>query len=263
MAPRGPERAIVAGRGVLPDLLLEAGPAYVVAFAGVPVAAQGAGRIDARFERLGQLFADLAAAGVRDVCFAGAMTRPPLDPAAMDEVTKALVPRLMQAMSRGDDALLRDVAALFEERGLAVLGAREVRGDLVARPGRLAGAPLPEADVARARAVLDALGPLDVGQGAVAARGQVLGIETLQGTDAMLRFVAETAPDSGGVLVKRPKAGQDLRLDMPAIGPETVRAAARAGLRGIEISAGEVLLLGPDEVLAACAETGLSLWAAP
>lgn len=257
------QRAIIAGTGVLPELLAEAAPANVVAFPGLPVSTAGAGRIEARFERLGQLFDDLTAAGVREVCFAGAMTRPQLDPAALDETTQALMPRLAAAMAQGDDALLRDLAALFEERGFVILGARDVRPDLVVAAGDLCGDAMPEADVARARAVLDALGPLDVGQGAVAGRGQVLGIETLQGTDAMLRFVAETAPRSGGVLVKRPKPGQDLRLDMPAIGPETVRRAAAAGLSGIEIAAGAVLLLDPTAVIAACRDAGLSLRAAP
>jgi DUF1009 family protein len=79
----------------------------------------------------------------------------------------------------------------------------------------------------------------------------------------MLDFVARTAPGSGGVLVKRPKPGQDLRFDMPAIGPDTVRKAASAGLTGIEIAAGSVLLLDREAVLAACAETGVALWAAP
>jgi DUF1009 family protein len=256
-------RAIIAGQGVLPGLLLQKEPAHVVAFDGVSVEAEGEGVIPARFERLGALFDDLAAAGVTEICFAGAMTRPALDPAALDEATKALMPRLMQAMAQGDDALLRDVAALFEERGVAVIGAHELRPDLLAHEGCLAGEGLPEGDVARARAVLDVLGPLDVGQAAVAGRGQVLGIETLQGTDAMLDFVARTAPGSGGVLVKRPKPGQDLRFDMPAIGPDTVRAVAAAGLRGIEIAAGGVLLLDRDAVLTACAETGVAVWARP
>jgi DUF1009 family protein len=256
-------RAIIAGGGRLPELLLKDGPAVVVVFEPQSAQAPGHDVITARFERLGALFDDLATSGVTEVCFAGAMARPRLDPTAFDDVTKALMPRLMKAMAQGDDALLRDVAALFEDRGIAVVGAHAIRSDLVAEAGCLAGRPLPEVDVARARAVLDALGPLDVGQAAVAARGQMLGIETLQGTDAMLDFVARTAPGSGGVMVKRPKPGQDLRFDMPAIGPDTVRAAAAAGLCGIEIAAGAVLLLDPASVLAACAETGLSLWAAP
>ena len=92
----------------------------------------------------------------------------------------------------------------------------------------------------------------------------MLGIETLQGTDAMLRFVAETAPGSGGVLVKRAKPGQDLRVDMPAIGPDTVALAADAGLSGIEVQAGHVLLLDPDSGAALPAQThGIALWAVP
>jgi DUF1009 family protein len=79
----------------------------------------------------------------------------------------------------------------------------------------------------------------------------------------MLRFVAETAPGSCGVLVKRAKAGQDLRVDMPAIGPDTVALAAAAGLSGIELQAGHVLLLDPEAVRAACASQGIALWAVP
>jgi len=258
------KRAIIAGSGSLPGLLLAGGPAKVVTFSEeAPDLPGAAGHIPARFEKLGKLFYDLSVAGVREVTFAGAMSRPSLDPAQLDAATAALMPRLMAAMGQGDDALLRDVMALFEERGFRILGAHDLRPDLVAEPGCLAGEALPEADVARARAVLDALGPLDVGQAAAAAKGQVIGIETLQGTDAMLRFIIDSAPGSGGVMVKRPKPGQDLRVDMPAIGPETIHLAAEAGLAGIEIAAGAVLMLDRDAVLTACAETGLSLWAAP
>jgi hypothetical protein len=257
-------RAIIAVTGDLPMLVMAAAPACLVRFAGVEVEPpEGARVIEARFEQLGKLFYDLSVAGVREVCFAGAMTRPALNPTLLDAATATLVPRLVAAMGQGDDALLRDVMALFEERGFVIRGAHEFRPDLVAQEGVLVGAPLPEGDTERARAVLAALGPLDVGQGVVAARGQVIGIETLQGTDPMLRFVAQSAPGSGGVLVKRPKPDQDLRVDMPAIGPHTVHLAAEAGLSGIEIAAGAVLLLDRDAVLAACTETGLSLWAVP
>ena len=125
-------------------------------------------------------------------------------------------------------------------------------------PGNAVTAP-----TARARAVLAALGPLDVGQAAVAAGGQIIGIETLQGTDAVLRFVADSAPGSGGVLVKRAKPGQDLRVDMPAIGPDTVALCAKAGLSGIELQAGHVLMLDPVAVVAACRTHAINLWAVP
>lgn len=254
-------RAILAGKGALPGLLLEAGPAEVVRFRGVAV--HVAPTVEARFEQLGKLFDALRDKGVREVCLAGAMARPPLEPAAFDPFTASKMPGLMAAMGQGDDALLRAVIAVIEGAGFTVVAAHALRPDLVVPAGVLAGKITGKADAARARAVLDALGPLDVGQAAVAAKGQVIGVETLQGTDAMLDFVARSAPGSGGVLVKRPKPGQDLRVDMPAIGPDTIRNAAAAGLSGIEIAAGHVLLLERDAILAACAETGLSLWAAP
>jgi DUF1009 family protein len=256
------QRAILAGSGALPGLLLEAGPARVVRFLGVECDVTG-DAIDARFEQLGALFEALKSEGVTELCLAGAMARTGFDPAALDPVTMGLVPRLMAAQGQGDDALLRTIVAILEEQGFKIRAAHEIRPDLLATEGAMAGTAQPDGDAARARAVLAALGPLDVGQAAVAAKGQMLGIETLQGTDAMLRFVAQTRPGSGGVLVKRAKPGQDLRVDMPAIGPRTVHLAADAGLSGIELQAGAVLLLDRDAVLAACAETGLGLWGVP
>ncbi|MEL6531840.1 MAG: UDP-2,3-diacylglucosamine diphosphatase LpxI [Pseudomonadota bacterium] len=263
-------RAILAGRGALPGLLMQAGPAELVTFAGVTAAKLPRTKpIEARFERLGEMFEALRARGITELCLAGAMTRPSFDAAALDGTTRALLPRLMMAMGRGDDGLLREVMAILEEQGFKIVAAQDLRPDLVAEAGNLVSSPSPAQlkDAERGRAVLAALAPLDVGQSAVVARGQLLGIETLQGTDAMLAFVVATAKpitkDAGGVLIKRPKAGQDLRVDVPVIGPKTIAAAAEAGLKGIEIAAGSVLLLDRAKVIAAAQTMGLALWAAP
>jgi DUF1009 family protein len=255
-------RAIIAGAGALPGLLADAGPALIVRLAGQP-GGTGDADITARLEGLGRLFADLRAADVCELCLAGAMRRTNFDRDRLDAETAALLPELTAAMAQGDDALLRRVVAIFESEGFTVRGAHEVRPDLVMGEGTLAGPARPEGDAMRARAVLAALGPLDVGQAAVAGGGQILGIETLQGTDAMLAFVADSAPGSGGVLVKRAKPGQDLRVDMPAIGPGTIAACARAGLSGIEVQADHVLLLDPGAVRAACVQHAIALWAVP
>ncbi len=108
---------------------------------------------------------------------------------------------------------------------------------------------------------------VDVGQAAVVAQGLCLGIEALPGTDALLDFVAATGgrlrPDPNGargLLYKAPKPGQDLRADMPSVGPETVRRAAAAGLGGIAWAAGGVLVLERDETIAQAQAAGLFLW---
>lgn len=259
--------AILAGAGALPVALAKAQPeALRIVFDGVahdlpaPVEPH-------RFEALGGLFEALERAGVADVVLAGSMSRPPLDPERFDPLMRDLAPRLLAAMQGGDDALLRLVISLFEERGFKVLGAHEVLPDLVCGGG-LIGGPTPsaqaETDASRGADILLALSPLDIGQACVVAAGLCLGIETLQGTDALLRFVADTPAAlrrGRGVLVKAPKRGQDLRIDMPAIGPETVHGAARAGLEGIVIAAGRVLVLERAATLAALRDTGLFLQA--
>jgi hypothetical protein len=262
---------IIAGGGGLPPALAEALPdATCIAFDGAEVQIPEPRLSRHRVEHLGGLFEALRTANVTQVVMAGAMSRPALDPSALDPVMMALAPRILMAMQGGDDALLRLVIAIFEEQGFTVIGAHELLPDLTAAPGLVTG-PEPDdsarADMARGQDILTALGPVDVGQGCVVAGGLCLGVETLQGTDALLRFVADTPaqlrPKPGGVLVKRPKPGQDLRVDMPAIGPETVRGAQAAGLSGIAIAAGQVLLIDRPALLQALKDTGLYLIAEP
>ncbi|MCG7574594.1 UDP-2,3-diacylglucosamine diphosphatase LpxI [Phaeobacter sp. CNT1-3] len=258
--------AILSGDGALPVALSAAQPdALCVTFEGV--AHQLTGAVEThRFERLGELFDALRAAGVTRVVMAGSMSRPPLDPAALDPFMIALAPRLMAAMQGGDDALLRLIISVIEDEGFEVLGAHELLDGLTAEAALLAG-PEPDvtatADITRAAAILTALSPHDVGQGCVVAGGLVLGVETLQGTEFMLDTVARTAPHlrrgAKGVFVKAAKAGQDLRVDMPAIGPDTVAQVAAAGLAGIAVQAGHVMVLERDRTIAAANEAGIFL----
>ncbi len=143
------------------------------------------------------------------------------------------------------------------------LAAHELAPEILAPEGRLSAAPVSDgmqADIARADAVLAALAPLDVGQGCVVGRGQVWGIETAGGTDHMLRSLPEAVRGVGAVLVKAPKRGQDLRADMPVVGPETVAAAVAAGLAGLVIEAGRVILMEPEETIRRADAAGFVLW---
>jgi DUF1009 family protein len=135
--------------------------------------------------------------------------------------------------------------------------------------GVLAGtvSPRDAADAERAAAIVAALGAVDVGQGAVVAQGLCLGVEALPGTDALLAQVAGIGalrpdPERGrGVFYKAMKLEQDRRIDLPTIGPDTLRAAAEAGLGGIAFQAGSVICLDLDEMRRLAAELGLFLWA--
>ncbi|MBW4708776.1 UDP-2,3-diacylglucosamine diphosphatase LpxI [Roseobacter sp. YSTF-M11] len=259
--------ALIAGRGGLPARIAgsQPKPPYICVMDGFdPDALQADKRF--RLEHLGTLLTDLADHGITDICFCGAIERPAFDPAALDAATMPLVPEMMQAMATGDDSALRAFIGIFESRGFTIRAAHDLAPDILVAEGVHSAAPPDEqmqADADRGAAVLEALAPLDVGQGCVVGGGQVWAIETLGGTDHMLRSLPEKAAKARAIMVKAPKRGQDLRVDMPTIGPATITALAGAGLAGLVVEAGGVILLEPEATRAAADAAGLVLWARP
>jgi DUF1009 family protein len=263
--------ALIAGSGALPAAL-------AVAMAEKPLVTAMEGHapdglvvdLSFRVERLVPFLRALEREGVEEVVFAGAVTRPRLDPALLDPDTASLLPRLMQAMAAGDDATLRVVIALFEEFGFTVAGVDAVAPALLPGPGVLAGtvSERDKADAARAAEIVQALGAVDVGQGAVVVQGLCLAVEALPGTDAMLEAVAGLKPGlrpdparGRGVVFKAAKPGQDRRIDLPTIGPETLRGVSAAGLGGLAFQAGSVICLNLQEMQRIAGDLGLFLWA--
>lgn len=261
--------AVIAGQGNLAQTVIAALDAPLVyALDGV---APSVAATPFRLERLVPFLDNLIEQGVGRVVFAGAVRRPRLDPEAFDPRTAQLLPRMLTAMHSGDDAALREVLAIFEDHGLQVCGVDDILPDLVPGEGILTGQPseADRRDAARAARILAVTGPLDLGQGAVVAQGLCLALETQPGTEAMLDFAARHAglkpnPDGArGVFYKAPKPGQDRRVDLPTLGPDSVVQAAAAGLAGIAWEAGGVILLDRDETLRRAVDAGLFLWARP
>ena len=258
--------AILSGAGALPPDLARAYPeALCITFTGINHSLPGRTE-DHSFERLGKLFAVLKERGIRRVVMAGSMYRPALNPENFDAFMRQISPQLVAALQLGDDGLLRFVINLFESHGFTVCGAHELLPEMTAKAGILSQV-VPQSkhheDIEKGRALLGLLSDADIGQSTVFENGLCLGIETLQGTDALLRFVGQTPSylrrGQGGVLIKTPKSGQDLRVDMPTIGPDTIREVQAAGLAGLAIDAGRVLLLEPEQTRALVAQFGLFL----
>lgn len=203
------------------------------------------------------------------VVIAGYVKRPDFSKLKLDMGGAKILPKVIAAARKGDDALLGVLVDAFEAKGFHVVGAEAIFAELLAEAGSY-GALAPDdqakADILRASELVEALSPFDVGQGAVVCDGLVLGVEAAEGTDAMLTRVAGlpeairgTPSNRRGVLVKTPKAGQEKRVDLPTIGLRTVELAAEAGLAGIAIAAGGALFLDREEAIAMADEAGLFL----
>lgn len=256
--------AIIAGTGALPVELvsqLKTRPLICALEGSLPD--QLDPEITFRIEKFGSFLSRLKAAGVTKVCLAGAVTRPNIDPSAIDAETMPLVPVIQAAIGVGDDGALRAIMQIFEQTGFEIVAAQDIAPDLLMPDGvmtQVQPGEIDKADAARGTVILNAMSAVDVGQACAVRNGQAIGVETIFGTDHMLSILTHRPDGQGGVLVKAPKKGQDRRADLPTIGPKTVQDVADAGLSGIVLSAGGVIVLSRDEVIAECDRLGLFLW---
>ncbi|PHR60347.1 MAG: UDP-2,3-diacylglucosamine pyrophosphatase [Robiginitomaculum sp.] len=220
--------------------------------------------------QIGGILEDLKDADVSQICFAGIVDRPNFSTLQLDEIGRQEMPRISTAAQQGDDALMRAVLSVFENAGFDIIGPDEIAASLLAPAGQL-GTIEPNqqqiADMNKAAQIAKAVGQLDIGQGAIVCRGVVLAVEAQEGTDAMLRRCASlpksmrgTRKEPAGVLVKTPKPGQEMRIDLPTIGVETVQRASEAGLAGIGFVTGQTFLLERKAMLAQADRLGLFLF---
>ena len=211
--------------------------------------------------QLGKATKLFRAENCRDLVFIGTLVRPALSEVRLDWGTLRVIGRVWAAFRGGDDHLLSGIARILEQDGFRMVGVKDVAPDLLMPEGCLTLEAPDEkaaADIARGREVLRALSPFDIGQATVVIDGHVVGVEDIEGTDGLLARVARLraegrirAGTARGVLVKAPKSGQDLRFDLPTMGPRTVEGAAAAKLAGIAIVAGNTIVVEPQAVIEA------------
>ncbi|MDR3436696.1 UDP-2,3-diacylglucosamine diphosphatase LpxI domain-containing protein [Telmatospirillum sp.] len=264
-----PKLGIVAGGGALPARLVAAAreqgrEVFVLAITGHAVASSLAGVPQAwiRLGEAGRGLDVLREQGVEELVMAGPVRRPSLTDLRPDWRTARFFARLgLRAL--GDDGLLKAVIAELEEEGFRVIGLHAILGDVLAEAG-VWGRVVPDAaaqsDIGHGLKIARCLGELDVGQSVVIQQGIVLGVEAIEGTDALLARCGELRRQGpGGVLVKISKPGQERRVDLPTIGVRTVETAAEAGLAGIAVEVGSTVVVDRPATVAAADAAGLFL----
>ncbi|MGD9784956.1 MAG: LpxI family protein [Hyphomicrobiaceae bacterium] len=257
---------ILAGGGSLPREIADS-----VAARGLPVHVVALeGEADADFSpypvthvdwgQLGRMVEALKRNACTDLVIIGRVRRPDLGRIKPDlGFVRALgsVARILAA--GGDDAVLRGVIRFFERAGLRVTSPADLAPELMVAAGPLVAPGLSEEALRDARLgfeAIAALSPYDIGQAVVVSGGRIEALEAAEGTDRMLTRVGDHRRRLGtiqgavcGVLVKRAKTTQDRRIDLPAIGPHTVAGAIEAGLAGLAVEAGRVMVAARETTL--------------
>jgi UDP-2,3-diacylglucosamine hydrolase len=249
---------ILAGGGPLPAMLVAAAQAKgwaagVVSFQAQPQPInlpEGIKPQQFALGQVGHILAHLKATHTTHVALVGHLHKPSILSLKPDATGLKLLAR---AMIKHDDALLRSVTDFLQEQGFTLVSAPDLVPSLLAPKGALANArPTPEEldDLALGRTVLAVLGDLDIGQACIVHQGAVLGVEAVEGTDALIeRCAILRGEPSGGVLIKRAKALQTELADLPFVGPTTMELLGHHGYRGLAVQAGKTLLLNQPEMI--------------
>jgi hypothetical protein len=270
-----PRTGIIAGGGNLPlelarRLAADGPPPFVIRMVGeAGPELRAFDGVDLELENLAHSVSALKKAMVSRIVFAGSVGRRPKVSALRIPLSLwPYVPGIALKLTRGDNDLLAHCVRKFEGMGLTVIGAHDILPDHVIAEGRAGAVDAPKAaaaslDVA-VRACL-AIGRLDIGQAVVAVGRRIVAVEGLEGTDAMLGRVADLrrlgriAADAPAIMVKLAKPAQELRADMPTIGPVTVDSAREAGIVSIHVSAGSTLMMEAAATLAKADAAGIAI----
>jgi DUF1009 family protein len=227
---------------------------------------QGPGQAIAKallFGEVGGILKYFEESKVENIVIVGAVERPDLKSLKVDVTGSMLIAKIIKKKFLGDDNLLRTVSDYLESKGFKIISPQEIlklseSENYISTKAK----PLEQdmLDIELGREVINSLGDLDVGQSVIVCSGYVLGIEAAEGTDNLIRRCdILRKSEKGGVLVKMAKSAQDMRLDVPVIGADTIFFLAKHGFNGIAIQKKGVVIIKPEETMKMLNESGLFL----
>lgn len=192
--------------------------------------------------------------GIHKLTFVGALGHPNLSDVRPDLWSIGLLFSILKNQ-RGYDSMAVALNKALEKRGFEIIAAQDVAPELTFQKAGVQTKVKPSArdekDIQRAIEVSHTIGAADIGASVVVDK-QVIAVEAAEGTAKMLERVVEMRKNrkkSSGVFAKMTKPGQDLRIDIPAIGVDTVKAVAAAGLRGIVVNTKTCFVVNKDAVI--------------
>ncbi len=259
--------AIIAGNGIYPETFVagarKAGVTRVVAAAFTGETKPDlAAKVDAiewfRVGQLSRMIAFFVREGAKETVMVGQIAPRNLFDLRPDLRTLMMLARLKQ---RNAETLFGGIADELEKDGIALLPATTFLEDLLPTAGHVAGPAIKKRrweDAAYGFKIAKETSRLDIGQTVVVKNGTVLAVEAFEGTNETLKRGGALGRGQA-TMAKVSKPGQDMRFDVPVIGPDTIRTASAAGVDVVSIEAGKTLLLGKAEIIQCCVEMKVTL----
>jgi UDP-2,3-diacylglucosamine hydrolase len=261
--------AIIAGKGDLPKMIIKKCQEQGREFLVILINGE-ASNVDflqyehhiIGFGEISKILGILKTNQIKELVFAGGVTKPSMAGMKVDGKGAILVSKILGNKFFGDDNLLSTIINFFEKEGFRVVGAEQIIDDLLAGKGVLGNIkPNSEMqkDIEIGQHALKVMSDLDIGQAIVVQQKQIVGVEAIEGTDALIKRCADLQFRQGSkaVLVKIKKSNQNTKIDLPALGVETINNLAKSGFAGAAVQSGSCLIINQKEVVRLADELGL------
>lgn len=264
-----PKLAIVAGKGDLPKMIIkkcqEQGREFIVILINGEPSNVDFLEYDHHivgFSEISRILNILKTNQIKELVFAGGVTKPSMSGIKADGKGAVLLTKILGNKFFGDDNLLSTIINFFEQEGFKVIGADKIIDDLLAQKGFMGNVKSDSAmqkDIEIGQNALRVMSDLDIGQAVVVQQKQIIGVEAIEGTDALIKRCADLQFKQGSkpVLVKMKKHNQSTKIDLPALGVDTIKNLAKSGFSGVAVQADFCLIINQKEVVRLADELGV------
>jgi DUF1009 family protein len=209
-----------------------------------------------KITQLGKAISILNKNNCKKIIFIGKVKRPEISLLKFDKKVFFYLPRLYSAFKKGDGSILKEIIKIFNENKIKVLNSMKFTPELVFNEKNINNIKVSNLDktsINKGIQIIKTMSKFDIGQSVVINNGYVLAIEGPEGTDEMIKRSAYLSKKlklkNKSILIKFPKAGQDLRVDLPTLGLDTVKNCIKANIKGIAVKRSQNIILERDKIL--------------
>jgi DUF1009 family protein len=192
----------------------------------------------------------------KNIIFIGKVERPEISLLKFDRKALFYLPRLFSVFKKGDGNILKEVIKIFKENKINVLNSMKFTPELIFKDESINKLKTNDADnisISKGVSIIKALSKFDIGQSVIINNGYVLAIEGPEGTDETIKrslyLSKKYKLKNKSILIKFPKANQDLRVDLPTIGLDTIKNCIKANIKGIALKRSQNIILDKDKII--------------
>ena len=209
-----------------------------------------------KITELGKAISILKKNNCKNVIFIGKVERPDISLLKFDRKALFYLPRLFSAFKKGDGNILKEIIKIFKENKLNVVNSMKFTPELIFKDKSINKVKINNTDkssISKGVKIIKSLSKFDIGQSVVINNGYVLAIEGPEGTDETIKRSLHLSKKyklkNKSILIKFPKANQDLRIDLPTIGFDTIKNCIKANIKGIAVKRSQNIILDKDKII--------------